>query len=260
MNIVVCIKQVPDTTEVKLDPNTGTLIRDGVPSIINPDDKAGLEESIKLKEEMGAHITVITMGPPQADMALKEALAMGADRAILLTDRAFAGADTWATSSALAGALKNIDFDIIIAGRQAIDGDTAQVGPQIAEHLNLPSITYAEEIKTEGEYVLVKRQFEDCCHDLKVKMPCLITTLKDMNTPRYMKVGRIYDAFENDVVETWTVKDIEVDPSNLGLKGSPTSVFKSFTKSVKPAGTIYNEDAKTSAGIIIDKLKEKYII
>ena len=118
----------------------------------------------------------------------------------------------------------------------------------------------AEEIKTEGEYVLVKRQFEDCCHDLKVKMPCLITTLKDMNTPRYMKVGRIYDAFENDVVETWTVKDIEVDPSNLGLKGSPTSVFKSFTKSVKPAGTIYNEDAKTSAGIIIDKLKEKYII
>ncbi|WP_044298620.1 electron transfer flavoprotein subunit beta, partial [Clostridioides difficile] len=139
-------------------------------------------------------------------------------------------------------------------------GDTAQVGPQIAEHLNLPSITYAEEIKTEGEYVLVKRQFEDCCHDLKVKMPCLITTLKDMNTPRYMKVGRIYDAFENDVVETWTVKDIEVDPSNLGLKGSPTSVFKSFTKSVKPAGTIYNEDAKTSAGIIIDKLKEKYII
>ncbi|MCC0629065.1 MULTISPECIES: electron transfer flavoprotein subunit beta/FixA family protein [unclassified Clostridioides] len=260
MNIVVCIKQVPDTTEVKLDPNTGTLIRDGVPSIINPDDKAGLEEAIKLKEEMGAHITVITMGPPQADMALKEALAMGADRAILLTDRAFAGADTWATSSALAGALKNIDFDIIIAGRQAIDGDTAQVGPQIAEHLNLPSITYAEEIKTEGEYVLVKRQFEDCCHDLKVKMPCLITTLKDMNTPRYMKVGRIYDAFENDVVETWTVKDIEVDPSNLGLKGSPTSVFKSFTKSVKPAGTIYNEDAKTSAGIIIDKLKEKYII
>ena len=260
MNIVVCIKQVPDTTEVKLDPNTGTLIRDGVPSIINPDDKAGLEEAIKLKEEMGAHVTVITMGPPQADMALKEALAMGADRGILLTDSAFAGADTWATSSALAGALKNIDFDIIIAGRQAIDGDTAQVGPQIAEHLNLPSITYAEEIKTEGEYVLVKRQFEDCCHDLKVKMPCLITTLKDMNTPRYMKVGRIYDAFENDVVETWTVKDIEVDPSNLGLKGSPTSVFKSFTKSVKPAGTIYNEDAKTSAGIIIDKLKEKYII
>ncbi|MDB2848539.1 electron transfer flavoprotein subunit beta [Clostridioides difficile] len=260
MNIVVCIKQVPDTTEVKLDPNTGTLIRDGVPSIINPDDKAGLEEAIKLKEEMGAHVTVITMGPPQADMALKEALAMGADRGILLTDRAFAGADTWATSSALAGALKNIDFDIIIAGRQAIDGDTAQVGPQIAEHLNLPSITYAEEIKTEGEYVLVKRQFEDCCHDLKVKMPCLITTLKDMNTPRYMKVGRIYDAFENDVVETWTVKDIEVDPYNLGLKGSPTSVFKSFTKSVKPAGTIYNEDAKTSAGIIIDKLKEKYII
>ena len=261
MNIVVCIKQVPDTTEVKLDPNTGTLIRDGVPSIINPDDKAGLEEAIKLKEEMGAHVTVITMGPPQADFMLRECLAMGADDAILLSDRAFGGADTWATSNTIAAGISKVgDYDIIFAGRQAIDGDTAQVGPQIAEHLNLPSITYAEEIKTEGEYVLVKRQFEDCCHDLKVKMPCLITTLKDMNTPRYMKVGRIYDAFENDVVETWTVKDIEVDLSNLGLKGSPTSVFKSFTKSVKPAGTIYNEDAKTSAGIIIDKLKEKYII
>ncbi|MDU5412897.1 MAG: electron transfer flavoprotein subunit beta/FixA family protein, partial [Clostridium perfringens] len=233
MKIVVCLKQVPDTTAVKIDPKTGTLIRDGVPSIINPEDKHALEAALQLKDNNGAEVTVLSMGPPQAKSALREALCMGADKAILITDRAFAGADTWATSSALAGALKNIDFDIIIAGRQAIDGDTAQVGPQIAEHLNLPSITYAEEIKTEGEYVLVKRQFEDCCHDLKVKMPCLITTLKDMNTPRYMKVGRIYDAFENDVVETWTVKDIEVDPSNLGLKGSPTSVFKSFTKSVK---------------------------
>ena len=145
MKILVCVKQVPDTNEVRINKETGTLIRDGVPSILNPDDANALEEALKIKDEHDdVTITVITMGPPQADMALKEALAMGADRGILLTDRAFAGADTWATSSALAGALKNIDFDIIIAGRQAIDGDTAQVGPQIAEHLNLPSITYAE--------------------------------------------------------------------------------------------------------------------
>lgn len=147
MNIIVCIKQVPDTTEVRLDPKTGTLIRDGVPSIINPDDKAGLEAALALKDQHGAHVTVLTMGPPQADNALREALAMGADRAILLTDRKFAGADTWATSMTLAAAIRNLDYDLIVAGRQAIDGDTAQVGPQIAEKLNLPQVSYVEDLK-----------------------------------------------------------------------------------------------------------------
>ncbi|MGB5824586.1 MAG: electron transfer flavoprotein subunit beta/FixA family protein, partial [Proteocatella sp.] len=175
MNIVVCIKQVPDTTEVKLDPKTGTLIRDGVPSIINPDDKAGLEAALRIKDKNGSHVTVLTMGPPQADLALREALAMGADRAILLTDRAFAGADTWATSSALAGALKKLDYDLIIAGRQAIDGDTAQVGLQVAEHLQIPSVTYVEEIEAYDKSIVVKRSFEDGYQMIKVQTPCLIT-------------------------------------------------------------------------------------
>lgn len=261
MKIVVCIKQVPDTTEVKLDPKTGTLIRDGVPSIINPDDKSGLEAALVLKDQIGAHVTVLTMGPPQADVALREALAMGADRAILLTDRAFAGADTWATSSTLAGALKKLDYDVIVAGRQAIDGDTAQVGPQIAEHLNLPSVTYVEELKAEdSSAITVRRAFEDGYQMVKIKTPCLITTLKEMNESRYMRVSGIYEAFEDGKVETWTNADIDVDPANLGLKGSPTKVKKSFTKGAKTAGKVFDVEAKEAAKIIVEKLKEKYII
>lgn len=260
MKIVVCIKQVPDTTEVKLDPKTGTLIREGVPSIINPDDKSGLEAALRLKDEYGAEVTVITMGPPQADLALREAIAMGADRAILLTDRAFAGADTWATSSVLAGAIKNIEHDLIIAGRQAIDGDTAQVGPQIAEHLGLPSVTYVEDMKIEDKAIIVKRAFEDGYQIIKVNTPCLITTLKEMNEARYMKIAGIYDAYKEDKVEVWNVNNIEVDHSNLGLKGSPTKVKKSFTKGVKTAGKVFDLEPKDAAQVIIDKLKEKYII
>mgnify|MGYP002626367607 CR=1 FL=1 len=162
MNIVVCIKQVPDTTEIKIDPVSGTLIRTGVPSIMNPDDKGGLEFALQLKDAYNAHVTVITMGPPQADVILREAFAMGVDRAILLTDRVFAGADTLATSNALAAALKNIDYDIIITGRQAIDGDTAQVGPQIAEHLELPQISYVTDLKFDGNKTFtVKKETED---------------------------------------------------------------------------------------------------
>ena len=260
MKIVVCIKQVPDTTEVKLDQKTGTLIREGVPSIINPDDKSGLEAALRLKDKHGAEVTVITMGPPQADLALREAIAMGADRAILLTDRAFAGADTWATSSALAGAIRNMEYDLIIAGRQAIDGDTAQVGPQIAEHLNIPSVTYALDIEVEHKAIIVKRAFEDGYHKIKVNTPCLITTLKEMNEARYMRISGIYDAYKEDKVEVWTVNDIEVDHSNVGLKGSPTKVKKSFTKGVKTAGKVFDVEAKEAAQIIVDKLKEKYII
>lgn len=262
MNIVVCIKQVPDTTEVKLDPKTGTLIREGVPSIINPDDKAGLEEALKIKDKIGAKVTVVTMGPPQADIALREAYAMGADEVILLTDRAFAGSDTWATSSAVAGMLKKLDYDLIIAGRQAIDGDTAQVGPQIAEHLQLPSISYVEEIQEVGEdYIKVRRQFEDRYQIIKVKTPCLITTLGEMNEPRYMRVSRIYDSFREDgIVKVWSVNEIEVDHANLGLKGSPTNVKKSFTKGAKTAGKKFEADGKEGAKIILDKLKEQFLI
>ena len=166
-----------------------------VPSIINPDDKAGLEAALRLKDSIGAHVTVLSMGPAQADAALREALAMGADEAILVSDRAFGGADTWATSTTIAAAIKNLDYDLIITGRQAIDGDTAQVGPQISEHLGIPNISYAEDIQVEGDSVIVKRQYEDRYHTVKAKMPCLITALSEMNKPRYMTPGGIFDAY-----------------------------------------------------------------
>ncbi len=260
MNIVVCIKQVPDTTEVRLDPKTNTLIRDGVPSIINPDDKAGLEAAIRLKDEMGAHVTVVSMGPPQADLALREALAMGADEAILVTDRAFGGADTWATSTTIAAALNNLQYDLIITGRQAIDGDTAQVGPQIAEHLNLPNISYAEEIKIEDDYIIVKRQYEDRYHTIKAKLPILITALAELNQPRYMTPGGIFSAFREKEVKVWTLKDLTVDLDEIGLKGSPTKVKKSFTKGAKSAGKVFSLEPQESAELILDKMKEKFII
>lgn len=260
LNIIVCIKQVPDTNEVKLDPITGTLIREGVPSIINPDDKAGLEAALHIKDEHGAKVTVISMGPQQADLALREALAMGADEAILVTDRAFGGADTWATSSTLASAIKKLEYDLIITGRQAIDGDTAQVGPQIAEHLNLVNISYAEEIKIEGDSVIVRRQFEDRYHMLKAKMPCLITALSEMNKPRYMTPGGIFDAYRDKEVTIWTRPDLDVSDGNIGLKGSPTRVYKSFTKAVKGKGTIVTLDTQESVDFLLEKLQEKFIL
>ena len=263
MKIVVCIKQVPDTTEVKLDPKTNTLIRDGVPSIINPDDKAGIEAALRLKEKVGGTVTVVSMGPLQADVALREALAMGCDDAILVSDRAFGGADTWATSSTIAAALKKLEYDVIITGRQAIDGDTAQVGPQIAEHLGIPQVSYAEELDVEGDKLIVKRQFEDRYHIIEVKTPCLITALAELAEPRYMSVGGIFDAYREKEVKVWTLEEIKdtVDPANLGLKGSPTKVKKSFTKQAKGAGTILADvSADEAVAAIVAKLQEKYII
>lgn len=260
MNIVVCIKQVPNTNEVKLDPVKGTLIRDGVPSIMNPDDKAGLEAALRLKDATGAHVTVISMGPPQADAVLREAMAMGADDGILVTDRAFGGADTLATSTTIAAAVKQVPFDLIITGRQAIDGDTAQVGPQIAEHLNIPNVSYAEDIKVEGDTVTVKRQYEDRYHTVKVKMPCLITALSELNQPRYMTPGGIFDAYREKQVKVWTINDVEVDMDKIGLKGSPTRVFKSFPKSLKAAGTVVTLDGEEAADYMLEKLREKFII
>lgn len=260
MNIVVCIKQVPNTNEVKLNPVTGTLIREGVPSIINPDDKAGLEAALRLKDMNGAHVTVLSMGPPQADAALREALAMGADEAILVTDRAFGGADTLATSTTIAAALKTIPYDLILTGRQAIDGDTAQVGPQIAEHLGIPNISYAEEIKVEGDTVTVKRQYEDRYHIIQVKMPCLITALSELNKPRYMTPGGIFDAYREKQVKILTRADLDVNDAEIGLKGSPTRVCQTFTKSLKAAGQLVHLDPQESADYMLDKLREKFII
>lgn len=261
MKIVVCAKQVPDTTEVKLDPKTNTLIRDGVPSIINPDDKAGIEAALQLKEKCpGSTVTVVSMGPPQADVALREALAMGCDDALLISDRAFGGADTWATSSTIAAALKKLDYDVIITGRQAIDGDTAQVGPQIAEHLGLPVISYAQDIKIEGDSVVVQRQYEDRYHVLKAKMPCLITALSELNEPRYMTPGGIMDAYASEIT-VWGRADLkDVDDSNLGLKGSPTKIAKASDKVRKGAGEKVTLDPTEAAAYIVDKFKEKHVI
>ncbi|MGI5848665.1 MAG: electron transfer flavoprotein subunit beta [Christensenellales bacterium] len=263
MNIVVCVKQVPDTTEVKVDPISGTLVREGIPSIINPDDKAGVEAALRIKEQLGGTVTILCMGPPQADVALRECLAMGADEAILLSDRAFAGADTWATSSTLAAAIKKLDYDLIIAGRQAIDGDTAQVGPQIAEHLNLPQVSYVECIKEVTENsIVVQRQFEDRYHIVEIKLPCLITALSELNVPRYMSVGGAFDAYREKTVKHWNLESIKdtIDMANTGLSGSPTRVKKSFTKQGKGAGTKYEVDVDEAVDIIISKLAERYVI
>lgn len=259
MKIVVCIKQVPDTNEIKLNPETGTLIRDGVPSIINPDDKGGLEMALELKDKFGAEITVITMGPPQADVALREAMAMGADRAILLTDRKFAGADTLATSNALAGALRQLDYDLIITGRQAIDGDTAQVGPQIAELLGLPQVSYVEQLTVENDGFTIRKATEDGYQIVTAPKKTLITVLASANIARYMSVEGIVGVYDREV-EIWGVDNISVDEAVLGLKGSPTRVAKSFTKGLKSAGEMYETGTEEAVGIIISKLKEKFII
>ena len=263
MKIVVCIKQVPDTVEVKIDPKTGTLIRDGVPSIINHDDKTGIEAALQLKEQLGGTVTVVSMGPPQADVALREALAMGCDEAYLVSAREFGGSDTYATSGIIAAALKKIGYDMIITGRQAIDGDTAQVGPQIAEKLELPQVSYVEEIIEAAEdHVVVKRQYEDGYHIVKIKTPCLLTAIAELATPRYMSVRGIVEAYEKEikVLGFEDLKD-ELELDMIGLKGSPTNVYQSFTKEVKGAGTILEGlSADEAVKAIMDKLEAKFII
>ena len=260
MKIVVCIKQVPDTVEVKIDPKTGTLIRDGVPSIINHDDKTGIEAALQLREQLGGTVTVVSMGPPQADVALREALAMGCDEAVLVSAREFGGSDTYATSGILAAALKKIGYDLIITGRQAIDGDTAQVGPQISEHLGIPVISYAQKIQIEGDSVVVERQYDDRYHVLKAKMPCLITALAELNEPRYMTPGGIFDAYKAEIT-TWGRADLkDVEDSNLGLKGSPTQIARASDKVRKGKGEKVALDPSESVEYIMNKLKEKHVI
>jgi electron transfer flavoprotein beta subunit len=229
-------------------------------TIMNPDDKAGLEAALRLKDKYGAEVTVVTMGLPKAADVLREALAMGADKGILVTDRVLGGADTWATSQTLAGALRNLDYDLIITGRQAIDGDTAQVGPQISEHLGIPVISYAQKIEIEGDYVKVERQFDDRYHVLKAKMPCLITALAELNEPRYMTPGGIFDACKAEIT-TWGRADLkDVEDSNLGLKGSPTQIARASDKVRKGQGEKVNLDPAESVTYIMTKLKEKHVI
>ena len=262
MKIVVCIKQVPDTAGgVKFNPD-GTLDRAAMLAIMNPDDKAGLEAALRIKDTdpENVKVTALTMGLPKADAVLREAMAMGADEGYLITDRVLGGADTWATSSTIAGALKNMEYDLIITGRQAIDGDTAQVGPQIAEHLGLPVISYAREIQVEGDSVIVKRQFDDGYMMVKAKMPCLITALAELNDPRYMTPGGIFDAFAKEIT-VWGRDKLDVDDSNIGLKGSPTKIAKASDKVAKGKGTVVTPDSpQEAADAIAAALAEKNII
>jgi electron transfer flavoprotein beta subunit len=261
VKIIVCIKQVPDTKGgVKFNPD-GTLDRAGMLAIMNPDDKAGLEAALRLKDQYGAEVTVLTMGLPKATDVLREALAMGADKAVLVTDRVLGGADTWATSTTIAGAIRNLEYDLIITGRQAIDGDTAQVGPQIAEHLKLPVISYAQDLKVEGDKVIVQRMYDDRYHVLEAKMPCLVTALAELNEPRYMTPGGIFDACKAEIT-TWGRADLkDVDDSNLGLAGSPTKIAKASDKVRKGAGVKVTPDSpEEAAAYIVEKLQEKHVI
>lgn len=263
MKIIVCIKQVPNTSEVKINPD-GTLKRDGVPSIMNPDDKAGLEFALSLKDKYGAHITAITMGPLQAKKVLAEAVAMGADKAILLTDRAFAGADTLATSKALAAALRTMDYDLVITGRQAIDGDTAQVGPQIAEHLDLPQVSYVTSLEVDGNSFVVRRQFEDGYQTLKVPSPALFTVLASAVKPRYMRVKGIMgitSAADEEPISVMTVADVEIDVNELGLKGSPTKVKETRNKEFSANHDVRDGlDSLEAAKLIVAKLQERHVL
>lgn len=261
MKILVCVKQVPDTNEVRINKETGTLIRDGVPSILNPDDANALEEALKLKDiHEGSTVTVITMGPPQADFMLRECLAMGADEAILLSDRAFGGADTWATSNTIAAGIKKIgDYDIVFAGRQAIDGDTAQVGPQIAEKLDIPQVTYVQKFSIDGDTITVQRQLEDGYEVIKVKKPVLLTAVKELNEPRHMSVDKIVKSFKTDI-KVWTIDDLDVNKDEVGLKASPTKVFRSFTPEPRGKGEILKGNPEEIVNTVLVGLKQKHII
>ncbi len=259
MKIIVTVKQVPDTQEVKIDPKTGALIRAGVPSIINPEDKNAIEEALRIKESSGgAEVTVLSMGPPQAEFALREALVIGADRAILVSDKAFAGADTLATSYTLAMAIKKIgEYDLILCGRQAIDGETGQVGPQLAEELNLPQATFAEEIDVQGNLVTVKSNFDSVTRVIEMKLPALITVSKRINRPRFKTMNNVLRAYRDKDVVTWTREDLKLNPMRIGFNGSPTWVKKTFIPSHSRDGLVIEKQAPDSARDILDFMLEK---
>ncbi|NFP90067.1 electron transfer flavoprotein subunit beta [Clostridium sporogenes] len=261
MRIVVCVKQVPDTTEVKIDPKTGTLIREGVPSILNPDDANALEEALKMKDkDENVTVAVVSMGPPQADVMLRECLAMGADEAYLVSDRAFAGSDTWATSKVIASAIRKIgNYDIIFAGRQAIDGDTAQVGPQISEKLGIPQVTYVQDFKIEEDKITVQRQLEDGYEIIRVKKPALLTAVSSLNEPRYMAVDKIFDAYKKEI-KVLTIDDLDIEKEGVGLKASPTKVFRSFTPAPKGKGVMLEGSTEEMVEKLVVSLKQKHII
>jgi electron transfer flavoprotein beta subunit len=250
MLIVVCVKQVPDTSEVKVDPETGTLIREGVPAVMNPFDQFALEEGVRIRDAAGdgAAVVALSMGPPQARNALMKALALGADRAILLTDRAFAGADTWATSYTLAKAVSALGTpDLILCGLQAIDGDTAQTGPEMAQHLRLPQVTYAETVKLEGKTLTIKRQTDSGYEIVGVRMPALVTCTPPADfipsTPPFSAITKA----KKKPYEEWGADKINAEAGKLGLKGSPTQVKRVFSPPKRDRGVML--EGNSAAGI-----------
>jgi len=266
LDIIVCIKQVPDTTEVKINPETGTLIREGVPSIINPFDTYAIEEGLRLKEQFGGKVTVISMGPPQAMEALKEAVAMGADEAILLSDKAFAGSDTWATAYTLSRAIKKCGaFDIILCGKQAIDGDTGQVGPGIARQLGISQLTYVFKIRKldpESRTIVVERLLEEGREVVETSLPALLTVVKDINQPRYPTFLGIRRAAKMEV-PVWGAADLpDADASKFGLKGSPTQVVRIFSPPKREGAVelISADSVDETAAILADKLLAEKVI
>ena len=262
MKIIVLIKQVPDTTDVKIDPKTGNLIREGIPTIINPDDVHALEEALRLKEKSGGNITAVSMGPPQAIDALQEAISMGIDAGVLLTDNAFAGADTLATAYTLGRCIEKIGkYDLIICGHQAIDGDTAQVGPQVAEYLDIPQITYVRNIKVNGKKLLTERMIEDGYEKIECNMPALITVIRELNKPRYPTIDKIMYACSEDAdIKTWNAGDIGALDDKTGLTGSPTNVKHIFTPEHKRKGEMLSGTPESIAKELLDRLKGKNIV
>ena len=259
MKIVVPVKQVPEVAEVKVDPTTGTLIREGVPSILNPFDEYAVEAAIQLKEKFGGEVIIITMGPPQAKDALYKALAMGADSAIHLTDRAFAGADTWATAFTLSEQIKKMEYDLVICGKQAIDGDTAQVGPEVAELLGIPQICGVRhlEIDADGKSVICHRATDDGYEVVKAKMPVLLTATKGLNEPRLPNIMGIMKAKKKPLQDV-TAAILGTQDAMLGLKGSPTTVRRVFAPEKRKGGIkIEGEDAKTAAKKLVEFLAQK---
>ena len=262
MDIIVCIKQVPDTSELRIDPVTGNLIREGVPGILNPEDKHAVEAAVCLKEKHGGHVTAITMGPPQAEEALRECLAMGADRAILLTDRAFSGADTCATSYTLSRAVQKVGkFDLILCGRQALDGNTAQVGPQLAELLGIPQITYVQSMEVDGHKARVRKALEDGYEILEGRLPLLLTVTKDTNVPRVPAIDAIIASCAEDKVITWTAEDLDIDKALTGLKGSPTRIRRAFTPETKSGRVEMLEgSAEEAVKSLVSRLRGKHLL
>ncbi|RLB20279.1 MAG: electron transfer flavoprotein subunit beta [Deltaproteobacteria bacterium] len=263
MEIIVLVKQVPDTTEVKLDPKTGNLIREGIESIINPDDRHAIEAAVSLKEKHGGDVTAISMGPPQAIDAISEAMGMGVDKGILLSDRAFAGADTWATSFTLGKAIEKVgEFDLIICGRQAIDGDTAQIGPQVADYLDIPHVTYVFDIEeVQDGRIVVKRRLEDGFERIQCQLPALLTVIGELNQPRYAMVDRLIDACKDKApIKVWNAADLGVQVSEVGLSGSLTQVIKTFAPKTERQGQILEGDVPTVVAELLGKLKENRLI